>query len=486
MAATRKTDLHTVTRKEFEKLDQLIATTNPITATQKHADDTPNKDVIAHRAHWITLFLGWHANGMAGKPVHFPVKGYKWNDLKRYNADLHAQQVNIDWPAAVALLQANYARLDVFICALSDDALYGGPMKGANNLWTPGRWAEAAGPSHFHAAAKYLRKTFKDTKFPDIRQDLSFNPLWKSPMRGPFLSISYPEVQYVCKSTSPIVVRCELARSCCGLGAERFVVWRMRRPRSRLQRPITLSPGTLGVLLLALAGGAIVSFPLAGALSERWGADRLTVRCTWGYAPTLIVLALAPSPLMLGVFLLVFGAFHGAMDVAMNGWGAQVENRLERSTMPIFHAMFSLGAGIGAASRQYAIQLGLGSLWHFVLVAGISGAAALAVMIPLQSAQPPKPAADATDPKPLFALPTGALFFVGLIAFTVSMGEGAMTDWSAVFLRFVVPATKAQAALGYAVFSVAMVLMRVFGGVLVERFGPVTTTRSAPQPSSPG
>lgn len=158
MAATRKTDLHTVTRKEFEKLDQLIATTNPITATQKHADDTPNKDVIAHRAHWITLFLGWHANGMAGKPVHFPVKGYKWNDLKRYNADLHAQQVNIDWPAAVALLQANYARLDVFICALSDDALYGGPMKGANYLWPMGR---SRRPKPFSCSRQILTQDFQ-------------------------------------------------------------------------------------------------------------------------------------------------------------------------------------------------------------------------------------------------------------------------------------------------------------------------------------
>lgn len=254
-----------------------------------------------------------------------------------------------------------------------------------------------------------------------------------------------------------------------------FGAWAARVPAFKDQ--FDLSPGTLGLLLLALAGGAIVSFPFAGALSERWGADRLTLRCAWGYGPALVALALAPSPLTLGVFLCVFGALHGAMDVAMNGWGAQVEHRLKRSTMSIFHAMFSLGAGIGAASGYVAIQLGLGSFWHFVLVAAIGGLAALAFMIPAQNPSSPKSTAASSDPQPLFALPTGPLVFVGLIAFTVSMGEGAMADWSAVFLRIVSAATEAQSALGYAVFSVAMVAMRLFGGALVERFGPITTTR---------
>ena len=79
----------------------------------------------------------------------------------------------------------------------------------------------------------------------------------------------------------------------------------------------------------------------------------------------------------------------------------------------------------------------------------------------------------------LFALPTGTLFLVGLVAFSVSMGEGAMADWSAVFLRVSLDVTEVQAALGYAVFSVAMVVIRFAGGVLVQRFGAVATTRAS-------
>ncbi|WP_458792961.1 MFS transporter [Yoonia sp. MH D7] len=254
-----------------------------------------------------------------------------------------------------------------------------------------------------------------------------------------------------------------------------FGAWAARVPAFKDR--FDLDPGTLGLLLLALAGGAIVSFPLAGALSERWGTSRLTVRCAWGYAPALVLLGLAPSPFMLGLALLIFGAFHGVMDVAMNGWGARVETRLGRSTMSIFHAMFSLGAGLGSASGFVAVRMELSSVEHFVAIAVIGGALALAVMIPASG--PERAEARAENPKPLFALPSGTLFLVGLIAFAISMGEGAMADWSAVFLRIAAEATDAQAALGYATFSAAMVVMRLCGGLLVERFGPVATVRAS-------
>jgi len=163
MAATCKSDLLEITEKEFAKLSKLIAWVDTQTAMKKDDEDTSIKDVIAHRAHWIDLFMGWYADGLAGKVVHFPAEGYKWNDLKRYNSDLRARQSGLDWSAAVALLNANYRKLLNFIQTGSDDDFYGGPMKGANNAWTPGRWAEAAGPSHFRSASKYIRSRIRES-----------------------------------------------------------------------------------------------------------------------------------------------------------------------------------------------------------------------------------------------------------------------------------------------------------------------------------
>ncbi len=254
-----------------------------------------------------------------------------------------------------------------------------------------------------------------------------------------------------------------------------FGVWASRVPG--FKESFALSEATLGFLLLALAGGAITSFPLAGGLSERWGASRMTILCAMIYCPALIGLALAPTPLLLGVALFVFGAMHGAMDVCMNGWGAKVENRMERSTMSIFHAMFSLGAGLGAASGYAAVRVGLSPLAHFSLIAVIGGALALWLMIPERG---PKPVAHATAGKGSFlALPSGQLALVGLVALCVSMGEGAMADWSAVFMEQLVKVSEAQAALGYAAFSATMVLTRLSGGLLVQYLGPVKVTRAS-------
>lgn len=252
-----------------------------------------------------------------------------------------------------------------------------------------------------------------------------------------------------------------------------FGAWAARVPI--FKDAFDLQPGTLGILLLALAGGAIVAFPFAGALSERWGAARLTTRCAWAYAPALVLLALSPNTWLLGFALFIFGASHGAMDVAMNGWGALVEKRLGRSTMSLFHAMFSLGAGLGAGSGYVAASLGYGPLLHFCIVA-LLGLAITALF--LQQGQENKSIAKPSIPsQPIVALPSRSLFFIGLIAFSTSMGEGAMADWSAIFLRMVAEVTNAQAALGFAAFSITMVATRLAGGFVVQRLGPVTTTR---------
>ncbi len=161
MSAKSKTELLDVTDKEYEKLLKLIVAVSDDIALLKDDEDTSIKDVIAHRGHWIDLFLGWHADGLAGKPVFFPADGYKWNDLKRYNADLRARQTGMTWTEAKNALQASHDALVRLLQNSSNDVLYGGPMKGANNKWTTGRWAEAAGPSHFRSASKYLRARLK-------------------------------------------------------------------------------------------------------------------------------------------------------------------------------------------------------------------------------------------------------------------------------------------------------------------------------------
>ncbi|WP_260108642.1 MFS transporter [Phaeobacter inhibens] len=259
-----------------------------------------------------------------------------------------------------------------------------------------------------------------------------------------------------------------------------FGIWASRIPA--VSEIHELSPGGLGLLLLLMAAGAILSFPLAGRAADRIGAAHVTRRVALAYVLGLVLLALAPNLPLLAAALFVFGAAHGSMDVAMNAWASEVEARAARPMMSSFHAMFSLGAGLGALSGYAAASIDAQIPAHF-LVAGCVSA-----LLTLYMAQIPwvaRPAPESGAAKPAL-LPRGALLAVGFVAFCGAVGEGAMADWSAIFLVLTTGASEADAALGFAVFSIAMVAMRLIGDLVVARIGPVTAGRLAGTSASLG
>ena len=127
-----------------------------------------------------------------------------------------------------------------------------------------------------------------------------------------------------------------------------FASWASRIPQ--VKGRLDLSPAELGVVLLAIAGGSVISLPLSAVIVHRLGARR-----TVSLMAVLFGVALAAAgvgylggvgPLIAGLFVLGFA--NGAWDVAMNVQGADVERQLGTSIMPRFHAGFSLGTVIGA------------------------------------------------------------------------------------------------------------------------------------------
>lgn len=249
-----------------------------------------------------------------------------------------------------------------------------------------------------------------------------------------------------------------------------FGIWASRIPAVRDR--LDLTHEALGYGLLFMAAGAVCSFPITGRLTDRFGAVVLTRIIAVLYTLSLILLAMAGGFWALAACLFVFGAFHGSMDVAMNAWAAEVEQTFDKPVMSSFHAMWSLGAGLGALSGYGAVQVGLTVVQHFLLAGGLVAGFALALSwVRWTSRQ------SALAARSGFALPSGALVLVGLTALCGALGEGAVADWSAIFLRDVSGATESVAALGYAVFSVTMVAFRLAGGLAIARFGPVATAR---------
>lgn len=156
-AAKNRAELISVTEKEFAKLTGILASVGAGFAIHKCEEDIGIKDVIGHCAHWINMFFHWYQQGQDSGKADIPVKGYKWSQLKEYNARIRDDQANLSWENVRVMLENSHAQLTEFIETKSNDDLYNAPMKGGNGKWSTGRFAEAAGASHYRSASKYVR-----------------------------------------------------------------------------------------------------------------------------------------------------------------------------------------------------------------------------------------------------------------------------------------------------------------------------------------
>ena len=235
-----------------------------------------------------------------------------------------------------------------------------------------------------------------------------------------------------------------------------------------------LSPGSLGLLIFLAGLSAVIAFSIFVRAADRYGAAFITKRATLLLIPlTLIFIAYANSIWMLVFAVIFFGAIHGGDDVAMNAWAAEVEREYTRPVMSSFHAMWSLGAGIGAGLGSLLAFYEVGFKNHFSLISIIIFVLALsAAFVPFESQKNKKEANS-----PFISIPKGSLLPVATITFFASLSEGAVADWSAIFLKSVASLNDGNAALGFTVFSVCMFSMRLLGDRISFILGPATAAR---------
>ena len=253
-----------------------------------------------------------------------------------------------------------------------------------------------------------------------------------------------------------------------GFGFASFVV---RIPE--VQERLALGEGLLGLALLGVSLGSLVSMPLAGWLVSRFGSRRVV-----GVSALLSPLALSTAAFapvlaaLVGAFVFV-GASAGTLDVSMNAHASTVEKGYGRRIMSSFHAAFSFGGLAGAASGGLAASARIGMAPHILGVAVLLAVAAALVYGLLLPAGADRGEAGA----PAFARPSRALLGLGVISFCVLLGERAMADWSAVYLRNTLETGPGFAAAGYAAFSLTMAAGRLFGDRLADALGPATLVR---------
>ncbi|MCU8592603.1 MFS transporter [Streptomyces sp. A13(2022)] len=258
-----------------------------------------------------------------------------------------------------------------------------------------------------------------------------------------------------------------------------YATWAARIPA--LKSDLDLSAGEVGVLLMAAGVGSAVTFPAVAYLMRRLGSRRLALLSQLGLALALPALAAAPNYPVALLVMCADGVLVGGLNVAMNAQGAALETRHERNTMARLHATFSAGSLLAALVASGMTAATDSVLAHFgvaaVLLAALNLTSRTGLLeqdTPAQDTPAEDIPAEAAAPEPArrrWTLPSRLTLWMCCAMVFGTVAEGAMNDWSALYLKDVAEASAELAPLGIAVVSGMMVVARVFADGWRARWG---------------
>ena len=231
-----------------------------------------------------------------------------------------------------------------------------------------------------------------------------------------------------------------------------------------LRERLMVGDDVLGMLLLCIGVGSLLTMPLSGALAMRLGYRRVVMTAAVLFAAILLLVSCVDTLSLAVPIVLIFGAVMGCIDVVVNIVAILVEKGIGRRIMSGMHAFWSLGGFVGAG--LYGVWVGLLGLTPFQSTAIAAGLILLLTAVFGRHLIPYGGGGGA-----LLALPRGIIVFVGMTAFIAFLSEGAVMDWGGVYLTTVRGMDLALAGTGYSVFSAAMLMMRFLGDRVVQRIG---------------
>jgi fucose permease len=239
-----------------------------------------------------------------------------------------------------------------------------------------------------------------------------------------------------------------------------------------VQERFDLSKATMGVLLVAMALAVILVLPVAGQAIVRHGSERMVRAGGIACALAVNLPLLAPHPALVALGLFILGGSSATMDVAMNAHGVNVEKALKRPIMSSLHAGWAFGGMGGAAFAAACAGLGLDAR----VTGAITSAILVATVVACARRIGHGSAAEGSD-APGFALPSRGVLLLAVLCLLVMVTEGAMADWSGLYLRQDLGASAALAALAYSAFTGGMTVGRLIGDGINHRIGPVALLR---------
>ncbi len=257
--------------------------------------------------------------------------------------------------------------------------------------------------------------------------------------------------------------------------------WTARIPA--IKHDLALTDGTLSIGLLSFALGAIIGMQLAGRLVDRRGSARIMLPAAVAECVGLALPGFAGGLVALAASLLLFGAVHGMLNIAMNANAVEVQRAWGKPIITSFHAVYSIGGFLGAAIGGLFAANDLSARTTFLAVAG--GLAVVALAAGRWVLRTPPGMTPSTVDGVIPGRPAGVVL-LGVLAFCCLVGEGTAADWSTVYLRDELGSTSGFAAAAFAAFSIAMMGGRLAGDRLAARYGQVRLVRASAAIASAG
>ena len=233
-----------------------------------------------------------------------------------------------------------------------------------------------------------------------------------------------------------------------------------------VQTRLGLTKGQLGSTLLFSSVGALAAMTVTGRLVARFGSRRATIVGAILMLTIVPILVWMPSQGTLAAALVVLGAANGVTDISMNDHAVAVQATLPRPMLSSVHGWWGLGGFVGGMGTALANRLGVGSATHLLLASLVL----LALIAGLVGGLLPEDGGGA-EGEVAFALPRGVLLRLGLLALLAMFAEGTLLDWSAVYFRDELHATRSLAALGFGIGSGALASGRLLGDRVVAYLG---------------
>lgn len=266
-----------------------------------------------------------------------------------------------------------------------------------------------------------------------------------------------------------------------------IATWASRVPA--IKQTLDIDNVQVGGMLLIGGLASIVGLSMSSIIMVRFGARAGMLGAILIFATGIALIGvgtdvLGSAPVVI-VGLVLWGFGNGSVDVMMNVEGAAIEAQSNKTILPLFHAFFSVGTVLGAGLGVLLIGLGWNVVTHLSLIAVLLVVIAIASYLNV----PARRAADdlQTDAEPagwrarltlaLSAWREPRTYALGVVMLGMSFAEGGANDWLALGVVEGHEAPQELGALGLAVFSVSMTVVRAFGGPLVDRFGRVVVLR---------